>query len=134
MSVCLLVIVAIMTQNLVANINATVIPTSKVLLRHYVSEGARARLKCPSVSPWMLCVWRSPNMERLCVLSMTGARDYRRLCSTTNKTVNNKTYLAFVSLHSCDLAFKVNPFLFFPPKRITCFRLVQRIMGRGAAC
>ena len=109
MIVCFLVIVVLMTSNLVTNTYSTVIPTSKVLMRHYVSEGASVRLKCPSVSPWMLCMWTSPAREKLCVLRMTGTKDFTSLCSNNNitKSVNNKKYHALVSLHSCDLAFKV---------------------------
>ena len=109
MSVCFPVIVIIMTLKLVTNTHATVIPSSKVLMRHYVSEGASVRLKCPSVTPWMLCMWTSPAKEKLCVLRMTGTRDYKSLCSNNNDTkrVNLKRYISLVSLHSCDLTFKV---------------------------
>ena len=121
MSVCFLVIVVIMTLNFVTNIHASVIPTSKVLMRHYVSEGASIRLKCPSVSPWMLCMWTSPAREKLCVLRMTGTKNFLSLCSSNNSTMgeNNKKYHALVSLHSCDLAFKVEVIISFSSPGIT---------------
>ena len=135
MSVCFPVIVVIMTSELVTNTHATVIPSSKVLMRHYVSEGASIRLKCPSVSPWMLCMWTSPAKEKLCVLRMTGTRDYKSLCNSNNgsKSSNSKRYISLVSKHSCDLKFKVSVIISnLPLALLPCCRLGRRIMGCGA--
>ena len=85
-------------------------------IQNYVVEwilnsGQKVRLKCPSHHPWMLCVWRSPEMSKLCILNIDNV--YANVCnegnvnSSTNLNGNKDSkYVVFVRSHSCDISFK----------------------------
>ena len=58
----------------------------------------------PGHSQWMLCVWTSPQLAKICVLNMDNK--YSQVCNDTSISQTEKKYVVIVKSHSCDLTFK----------------------------
>ena len=65
--------------------------------------GQKIRLKCPTIAPWLLCVWQSPTLGKMCILKI--GKKYSEVCDNHENKTDVSRYVVFVSSHSCDISF-----------------------------
>ena len=66
-------------------------------------SGQKVRLKCPTIAPWLLCVWQSPTLGKMCILNI--GKKYSEVCDNHENKTDVSRYVVFVSSHSCDISF-----------------------------
>ena len=116
-SLHLLLLLLLLSGECVGDYSDTaVIQTSRVKLRHLVTEGSQVRLSCGAGRPWMLCLWKSPINQNFCVLNLEHQfHRYSDICNKTEAGTRDPRHVVFVTPHTCDISFKVKSIPKCPP-------------------